>query len=222
MDWLYRLHRDLALELMKIGCIKFGSFKLKLHEKNPDAPLSPIYIDLRLLRSYPTTRAKAVDAFRNMLECQEFDLIADVPTAATPIVSILAHEMRVPMITPRNDNKGYGSMNKIDGVFRPDQTVVLIDDLITKADSKLEAIKTLEEHRLKVKVVVVLVDREQGGEQQLKSLKGISCLTVFTLTDLIDLYLAAGQISPDEHEKVVSYMRSQKIQDAEQGSSGIG
>jgi len=39
----------LALDLFGLGKIKFGAFKLKLHEKNPDAPLSPIYIDLRNL-----------------------------------------------------------------------------------------------------------------------------------------------------------------------------
>jgi hypothetical protein len=48
---LVKNREQLAVELLNIGAIKFGNFRLKLHEKNPDAPLSPIYIDLRLLRS---------------------------------------------------------------------------------------------------------------------------------------------------------------------------
>ena len=37
----------LADELFDLGAIQFGNFKLKLHEKNPNAPLSPIYLNLR-------------------------------------------------------------------------------------------------------------------------------------------------------------------------------
>ena len=107
----------LAGQLLKIGAIKFGNFRLKLHEKNPDAPLSPIYIDLRLLRSFPDVIDSAVESIRQLSADFIFDIYADVPTAATPIVAILSHVTRVPMISPRKEEKKHGTKAPIDGVF---------------------------------------------------------------------------------------------------------
>ncbi len=132
--------RELVLQLFDIGAIKFGAFKLKLHEKKPDAPLSPLYIDLRILRSFPAVMDLAIHVYKELIHGLNFDLIADVPTAATPIVAILSHELKIGMISPRKDEKEHGIMAKIDGVFQKGNVVLLVDDLVTQADSKLEAI----------------------------------------------------------------------------------
>lgn len=113
---------ELALHLFEIGAIKFGAFKLKLHEKYPDAPLSPIYIDLRMLRSHPEVMDEVVEAYRKELVRVDptVDLIADIPTAATPIVSILMSKTRIPMITPKKP-KTHGISSKIEGEFQTGQ-----------------------------------------------------------------------------------------------------
>src|SRR3712207_6699196 len=81
----------LARALVEAGAIQFGAFRLKLHEERPDAPLSPLYINLRLLRSHPNQMDVAVAAYRSLLAGLEFDVLADVPMAATPFVAILSH-----------------------------------------------------------------------------------------------------------------------------------
>jgi hypothetical protein len=53
----------LALALFDVGAIKFGDFRLRLHEENPDAPLSPVYLDLKVLRRFPDAKEAAVDAY---------------------------------------------------------------------------------------------------------------------------------------------------------------
>ncbi|MEA3422120.1 MAG: hypothetical protein U9Q97_10650, partial [Acidobacteriota bacterium] len=138
---------ELALRLFKIGAIKFGSFRLKLHDEHPDAPLSPIYVDLRILRSYPDVIGEVVEAYKKkLIEVDPMvDLIADVPTAATPIVSILMYQTQIPMITPKKP-KTHGVASKVEGKFKTGQKVLLIDDLITKASSKLEAAEILEDN----------------------------------------------------------------------------
>ncbi len=92
----------------------------------------------------------------------QFDLFADVPTAITPIVSILSHVTGIPMVTPRTDKKTYDSGAQIDGSFSKGDTAVLIDDLITEGDSKFPAIGVLEGSGVSVKDIIFLVDREQG------------------------------------------------------------
>lgn len=195
----------LAQQLFDTGAIKFGEFRLKLHEKNPDAPLSPIYLDLRLMRSFPAVMATAIDVYKELISDLTFDLLADCPTAATPAVAILSYLMKIPMISPRKDDKGRGSGNKIDGVFHSGQIALLIDDLITHAESKFEAIGTLNTQGLIVKDVVVLVDREQGGASQLKN-EGYTLHNSFTITEILNYYMASGKITTQQYDDAVSYL----------------
>ena len=114
-EGLTEAQEELAQDLFEIGAIKFGEFTLKVHQSHPEAPLSPIYIDLRMLRRFPDAKSKAVDVYQELLKPLPFELIADIPTAATPIVSSLSDRLGVGMITPRMGSKGYGVDAKIDG-----------------------------------------------------------------------------------------------------------
>jgi len=205
---LSEIAQELATQLLDTGSVKFGAFRLKLHEKNPDASLSPIYVDLRIMRSFPNVMATAVGVYRELIKNLKFEILADCPTSATPATAILAHVTARPMISPRKGNKGYGSGAKIDGAFKEGQTVLLIDDLITGANSKFESIKTLEDHGLVVKDVVVLVDREQGGDDQLKK-GGYTLHSAMKLTELLDYYLTLGKISDEKYDEVLSYIKAQ-------------
>jgi orotate phosphoribosyltransferase len=199
--------RELALRLFEIGAVKFGAFRLKLHEREPDAPLSPIYIDLRLIRSFPSVMAATVNVYKELIQGLNFDLLADVPTAATPIAAILSYDLGVGMISPKKEEKGHGITVKVDGFFKEGNVVLLVDDLVTQADSKLEAIRGLEHQGLIVRDVVVLIDREQGGPQQLER-SGYRCHAAFPLSEILGLYMKEGKISKDDYERTTAYLKS--------------
>lgn len=186
----------LSSKLFDIGAIKFGAFKLKLHDAHPEAPLSPVYIDLRVLRRFPEAKAAAIDAYQEIVSPLLFDLLADIPTAATPLVSSLSDRLGLGMITPRIDSKGHGAGAKIDGLQESDRgkTVLLVDDLVTKADSKLEAAIILIQNGLVVKDIVVLVDRGQGGKEQLAE-RGLVLHCAMSMPQMLDFYTRVGQIS---------------------------
>lgn len=183
-------------------------FRLALHKKQPDAPLSPYYIDLRLLRSFPPLPRYAADLISEKVRADgvKFNLVADVPTAATPIVTMLSEITDRPMITPR-EPKDHGSQATIDGVFKMGQTVLTVDDLITGADSKLNAVKILRDANLIVTDVAVLLDREQGGIVQLAA-AGLSLHAVWTITGLLAYYEAEKLIPADLVQEINAYRRS--------------
>lgn len=195
----------LADELFRIGCLKFGSFKLKLHERDPTAPLSPIYIDLRLIRSSPAALTAAIDCYERMTRQLEFDVIADVPTAATPITAVLCYRASKPMISPRKDEKTHGLGRKIDGIVRAGNRALVVDDLITAADSKLEAIRALESNGIVVRDVVVLVDREQGGVDALAQ-HGYACHVTWRISDLLKYYADSGKIEHHQLVQTLAYL----------------
>lgn len=199
--------QTLAIALLDIGVIRFGNFRLKLHDKDPNAPLSPIYVDLRRLRSFPDVMDLAIVVYKDLIAGLKYDCIADVPTAATPMVAILSHEMRIPMISPRLAEKVHGVGRRIDGVYTEGQIALLVDDLITKADSKLNAISVLEENGLQVNDVVVLIDRGQGGAEELRK-HGYQCHSTLQLNELLGLYLRMGKIARDTFEQTVTYLEN--------------
>lgn len=191
----------LSSQLFEVGAIKFGDFRLKLHDKNPEAPRSPVYIDLRVLRRFPEAKQAAVNVYEELVRPLKFDLLADVPTAATPLVSSLSDKLGVGMVTPRTDAKVHGSGAKVDGLLEADKgkTAVVIDDLVTRADSKLEAVNVLKENGVGVKDVVVLVDRKQGGEEQLAA-EGYTLHSALTMNQMLEYYARVGKISQDVYK----------------------
>lgn len=139
-----------------------------------------------------------------MAETLKYDLIADVPTAGTPIVAVMAHKLWRPMITPR-EPKTHGAGGVIDGVYELGQQVLLVDDLITKADSKLEAVRTLEAAGLVVPDILVLVDRGQGGVRQLTE-AGYRVHVVTTLELLLGRCVQLKRISREMYQEVEAYL----------------
>lgn len=204
-------YRPFAEQLLLLGMFKTKDkspggegFRLKLHELDPHAPLSPFYLDLRQLRSHPAARSEAVTILLPMITACSFDILADVPTGSTPLVGILSHMIGCPMISPRVA-KTHGMQSGIDGVYRQEQTVLVIDDVLTTGTSILAAIQILRDRGLRIRDALVVVDREQGGVQQLEK-AGVQTRAIFTISELLTLYLESSLIDPQTHREIMEYL----------------
>jgi uridine monophosphate synthetase len=198
--------RALTLALADIGAIQFGEFTLASGQK------SPIYIDLRLLASHPRVLRQAARAYaaplRDVLALDGTppDLcLAAIPYAALPIGTAVALELDLPLIYPRKETKAHGTARQIEGAFRPGQRAVVLDDLITTGSSKRQAITPLEEAGLVVQDVVVLIDREQGGAEELAE-AGYRLHAVLRLGEMLDTLVEAGRIDARQRQAVASFL----------------
>jgi len=193
---------DLAVRLLKAGCVQFGQFTLK------SGLQSPIYIDLRLLVSEPSLLRVVAQAMAGKARELTFDRIAAIPYAGIPIAVALALEIDRPLIYTRREVKQHGTRRAIEGAFAAGEVALLVDDLITRGDSKVEAIAPLEAAGLKVHDVLVLIDREQGGREDLAQ-RGYCLHTVLRLTDIVNDLLASGHISSAQYAEVQNYLTPQ-------------
>lgn len=151
-----------ALSLYEIGAVRLGQFKLH------SGRVSPIYLDLRMLVSHPETLRMATAVYTTTLADLEYDLLAAAPMAGLPLGTALCLALNQPLIYPRKTAKSYGTGKGIEGAYQIGETAVIIDDLITSGDSVLQAIAALKAGGLQVNDAVVLIDRQQGGMENLR------------------------------------------------------
>lgn len=191
---------QLSLRLHDIEAVRFGRFTLHSGKS------SPLYIDLRLLASFPQVMRLAARAYRQVLETLEFDLLAATPLAGLPIGTAISLDMDIPLIYPRQQTKSYGTGKQIEGKWTVGQTAVVVDDLITSGDSLMEGIAFLKAAGLHVNDAVVLIDREQGGKETLLS-QGYNLHYAITISRMLTILEENGRITAKKRTQILNHLR---------------
>lgn len=190
-------------DLVEIGAIKFGDFTLK------SGIQSPIYIDLRLIISFPSLLEKIANELNDISQSIPFDRVAGIPYTALPIATAFSLLSGKPMIYARKEVKDYGTAKRIEGVWEKGETVLIIDDLITNGESKFETFAQFEAQDLKVKNVVVLIDREQGGKERLEN-AGYQLFSIISIFEILDRMKETSRISGSEYENISQFIKQNR------------
>jgi orotate phosphoribosyltransferase len=73
----------------------------------------------------------------------------------------------LPFLIVRKEAKGYGTSNRLEGVHEEGECVCLVEDVVTSGGAAIEAVEALREAGLRVSNAVCVVDREEGGVDEL-------------------------------------------------------
>jgi orotate phosphoribosyltransferase len=177
--------------LYQIGAVKFGEFVLKSGQS------SSIYLDLRQIISHPEVLTLVAETLWQQVSTQSFDLVCGVPYTALPIATCISIQHNIPMIMRRKEKKEYGTKQQIEGAFKTDQTCLVIEDVITSGASILETVTDLEAAGLKVTDAIVLINREQGGKENLQQ-KNLQLHSALTLKEVLHTLLQSDLLSERE------------------------
>jgi len=171
--------------------------QIKAIKLNPTSPFqwasgwnSPIYCDNRKTLSYPPIRTyirqQFVDAINERYP--NVEVIAGVATGGIALGALVAEAMGLPFAYVRSTSKGHGMQNMIEGDIFADQTVVVIEDLISTGGSSLKAVTALREHGCNILGMVAIFT--YGFDVALKNFEESKCDLV-TLSDYNSMLTAA-------------------------------
>jgi uridine monophosphate synthetase len=194
---------SLVTGLYDLGAVQFGEFTLKSGEK------SPIYLDLRLLISRPATLRRVANTLQSFASKLTFDRIAGIPMSGLPIAVALSLAMDRPMVYARPEIKKHGTGREIEGECKAGETVLLIDDVISGGHSKAEAAAVLEGAGLKIADMLVVVDREMGGVQQMAE-RGYTVHPVLTLSEILDTLQRLGRIKKKQYKEIMAWLETHR------------
>lgn len=194
--------RKVALSLNQYGILQFGQFTLK------SGIVSPFYIDMRVIQSYPEALHDVATIYVELLGDLPSDVfLAGIPEAGIPLATAVGYEANRPLIQPRAKTKEHGKGKLIEGDWKPGDKVAIIDDLITKGDSKLESLEQFKACDLEVLGFYLLIDREMGGKQLVEK-AGYSVEVAMTMTEVFTILANEKKISEKQKDKMIDFMHS--------------
>jgi orotate phosphoribosyltransferase len=168
---------------------------------------SPIYVNCREVISDPTF-VQVFTAFTSAL-CRyrkiKMDVVAGGETAGIPLAAFLAQSLSLPMVYVRKTAKEHGMGSLIEGVIRKNERVLLIEDLITDAGSKISFLDAINMSGGIVEDVLVIFDREQGGREALQKI-GVRLHAITDMTTILQIARTLRFLPDDYLGSILFYL----------------
>ncbi|KFN09756.1 orotate phosphoribosyltransferase [Paenibacillus macerans] len=170
---------------------------------------SPIYCDNRLTMSYPAIRDLIAESFAALIReaYPEAGVIAGTATAGIPHAAFAAQKLGLPMAYIRDKAKGHGKENQIEGLIKPGQKVVVIEDLISTGGSSLKAALAVREAGAEPLAVLAIFSYQLDKAVSAFAEAGIPLQTLSNYSALIDVAVKRGDIKAEDLELLKSWRK---------------
>lgn len=187
------------------GCVKFGVFKIK------SGGFSPYYVDLARLLSSPeqlgVVAEFAAEQIRRIMVSDRIDKLASIELKGALIAPSIACKVNLPCVVVRKEDKTYGVLGRIVGAdVEKGDNILFFDDVISEGLSKIEGIKPLQELGANVKHLLVVINREQRGKENLEKL-GFRVHALTKVSEIVNLLCQNKHIPKEQADKVLGYVK---------------
>ena len=122
---------------------------------------------------------------------ERIDAVGGLTLGADPIAYAIAYHsaiqgMPIQAFSVRKEPKGHGAQKWVEGFEQPGARVAIVEDVVTTGASTLRAIDGALHAGFQIAAVLALVDRQEGGRDELKR-KGYELEAIYTTVDLLNV-----------------------------------
>ena len=137
-----------------------GDFTLSSGKK------SNYYINMKKAITEPEILSTISKLITDQIKNDDIDKVAGPALGAVPIATAVSLESKLPLLMIRKEKKGYGTSKLIEGELLEGDDVIVVEDVSTTGGSLLKAIKAIQENGGNVKRAFVVVDRQEGANEE--------------------------------------------------------
>jgi orotate phosphoribosyltransferase len=190
--------------LNKINAVQFGAFKLS------SGRMSPYYIDLRIVPSFPDAFKKICNFYADFIKKEvgekNFERVAGIPVGGLPFASVISYNLEKPFLYIRRGVRRHGRQRRIEGILAPGDRVLLVDDLVTTGLSLQRGAKSITAEGGVVTDAVALLDREEGGKGRLEK-GGIKLRSLLNIRETAQNLCEIGAIDEDQLKTILRQIK---------------
>jgi len=165
-----------AEALVECGAVQFGTFTLA------SGKTSNWYCDKALAITVPALLRQIAKEMAPY--AQGHQRIAGVELGAVPIAAAVSLETGLPYVIVRKAAKEYGTRKDFEGHLAPGDRVLFVEDVVTTAGTLVGSIERLRAAGAVVEQAVAMLDREEGGRENLRA-AGVRLASLLTATDVL-------------------------------------
>jgi orotate phosphoribosyltransferase len=195
---------EMAKILSNIDAVKFGLFKLT------SGKVSPYYIDLRIVPSFPDAFKDICDLYTEHITKQiglkNFDRIAGIPIAGIPFASQIAYNLRKPFLYVRKGARLHGRERRVEGILFSGDRVLLLDDLLTTGLTLKEAAEAVRAEGGVATDAVAFLDREEGGQELLEQ-NGIKLHALLNISEIAKTLYELGSLDDESLKTILKQIK---------------
>lgn len=216
------MKEKLAIDVFKAGIPVFEESKFKLHDEYPDAPLFLMKCNLRRAPKGKLTDDLIRDISRKFVKTIKeknikFDIVVGLPQAGEPFAEKFIEiwnkkypdKKRLIYLEKGEESGKRRILEKVRGEFNVGETVLMIDDVLSLAHSKVEAARALRKNGLIVRHCIVFMDWELGGGEMLRSKYNLRIISEYLISEFLHIWKEACLISRSRAEAVM--IRKDKV-----------
>ncbi len=170
--------QELIAALKDCGAIRYGDFTLASGKK------SKYYIDIKKASTDPKTLKLIARQAAFRIKQIDVSIIAGVELGGVPLATAVSMETELPLLIVRKAVKDYGTKSRFVGDVKPEDRLVMLEDVTTSGGSVRNAIEVVRETGAKVKYVISVVDRGEGAIENLKE-AGTELIPLVSASDLL-------------------------------------
>jgi orotate phosphoribosyltransferase len=168
--------RDELIRRIKETAYLEGDFVLRSGKR------SKYYLDKYLFETCPDILRALGEAFAEHVS-NDVTLVAGAELGGVALAAATAMASGRNWIIVRNSKKNYGTSKMVEGVLKPGDVVLLVEDIATTGGQVLEAAKVITDAGATVKKIVAVIDRRQGARENITS-AGYVFESILTKDDL--------------------------------------